>query len=87
MIFCVFMKATKESIKGLTNGLEPFQIDGIPEGFSFKYPSYIINGIEVGNYFIAFIPLTEVSSVVAQTEKELLDLYNKSIKKRDGKRN
>jgi len=58
---CIPMKVTRayaeESAK--EKGYEPIQVDGIPEGFSFKKPDIDIGGkVHVGE-LIAFIPLAE----------------------------
>lgn len=60
-------------------GLEPVQIDGIPEGFSFKYPNVEINNKLIKRGYIAFIPLRDDSHktarVYGETKKELLTAY------------
>lgn len=66
------------------NGLEPMQIDSIPEGFSFKVPDITIGGrLHEGDY-IAFIPLTEWGElghkVTARTEFGLQELYKVATK-------
>lgn len=71
------MKATKKRVELFTEDFEEIQIDGIPEGFSFKVPSYKIGEKEYGGYFIAYIPFSEMKRVKANTEEELLELYKK----------
>lgn len=68
------MKVTRayaeESAK--EKGYEPIQVDGIPEGFSFKKPDIDIGGkVHVGE-LIAFIPL-------AETERELASVTGKDV--------
>lgn len=59
----------------LSKGLEPVQIDGIPEGFSFKEPDLQIGEeIHVGKY-VLFQPLG-VDAVRTETQEELLTSYN-----------
>jgi len=55
------MKITKANVeKYIENkGYEPIQIDGIPEGFSFKEPSVNINGVEHQGRIIKFKPLSD----------------------------
>lgn len=78
------MKITRANVAEYAQkcGLEPVQIDGIPEGFSFKQP-----GITVGSSFhegeyIAFVPLREwedeKSSVRAITVTALQTLFKRS---------
>ncbi len=61
-------------------GYEPVQIDGIPEGFSFRKPDVNIGGVSHIGQFIAFIPLADWdndSTVLASTPNDLLNAYNK----------
>lgn len=71
------MKWTRANVESWTNerGLEPVQIDGIPEGFSFKEPDITINGEDHTGSYIAYIPLSE-ESVYAVSEEDLLVAYN-----------
>lgn len=80
------MKVTRVSVETdcTEAGWEPVQIDGIPEGFSWKMPDVEIGGVNhIGDY-VAFIPLAEVErqpfKVVASTIEGLLAKYN-AIKK------
>jgi len=75
------MKATRATVEEYANskGLEPVQIDSIPEGFSFKEPDITIAGVEHKGQYIAFFPLSEWSSVKAETIEQLLQGY-KQIK-------
>ena len=76
------MKTTRASVEEFAKkkGYDPVQIDGIPEGFSWKAPDITIGGREHVGYFIAFVPLSEDegerSSVVSQTKEGLLEAYN-----------
>jgi len=80
------MKYTKDSVaEEVKNKYEPVQIDGIPEGFSFKAPTLKIGIKEYeGDYYI-FIPLTTHSfSFNAETsEQSIVNEYNKAIKQRN----
>lgn len=55
------MKATRESVEewAKEKGLEPIQIDGIPEGFSFKEPDLTVNEIEHKGRILKIKPLSE----------------------------
>lgn len=66
------------------NGLEPLQIDGIPEGFSFIEPDVTIGGVDYSGMLVVFVPLKEWNDGVIRTKSlsELLDLY---LKKKNGK--
>lgn len=57
-------------------GLEPTQIDGIPEGFSYKEPDVTIGGkLHVGRY-VAFIPFNnDEVCVYADAPKDLIKAY------------
>lgn len=70
------MKATRESVEQLTKEYEPIQIDGIPEGFSFKKPDITIGGKEHKGFYIAYLPLSEHETVVAMNVHDLLKVYN-----------
>ena len=64
------MKVTLASVKEkvINKGYEPVQIDGIPEGFSFKEPDIQIGEkIHEGKY-LAFIPLKEWESEASQVK-------------------
>ncbi len=56
------MKATRANVEeyALNKGLEPVQIDGIPEGFSFREADVTIDGIEHKGRIITFEPLKEL---------------------------
>lgn len=79
------MKMTRAYVEDYTKntGFEPVQIDGIPEGFSFKSPDLEIGGKTVKGKYIAFIPMKdseqEHHKVFGSTKEELLEVY-KSIK-------
>lgn len=55
------MKWTRASVEkyALENGLEPIQIDGIPEGFSWKEPDITIGGVFHEGKIIKFKPLAD----------------------------
>lgn len=72
------MKATRESVELLTIGYEPIQVDGIPEGFSFKKPDITIGGKEHKGFYIAYLPLSNNETVVAMNIHDLLKHYNKT---------
>lgn len=74
-------KVTRASVEAFAQqeGLEPIQIDGIPEGFSFKESDVKIgNSVHPGR-FTAFIPLKrwedEISQVWGLSEEGLLKVY------------
>lgn len=75
------MKVTLASIEDRikNKGYEPVQIDGIPEGFSFKEPDITIGGEFHEGKYVAFIPLkewdTETSQVWSYSMKGLLEIY------------
>ena len=84
------MKTTLESVTryALGQGWEPVQIDGIPEGFSYKKPDLGVGGILHKGGYVVFVPLQRFTEqhmgfYIADTEEELLKWYNKQIK--DGK--
>lgn len=71
------MRYTRENVyQHYSRGASPIQIDGIPEGFSFKYPDLIIGGKVHWGKFKAFVPLTDIC-LSADTIEELQDLYKK----------
>lgn len=55
------MKATRVNVEewAKTKGLEPVQIDGIPEGFSWIEPDITINGVEHKGRILKIKPLSE----------------------------
>ncbi len=57
-------------------GLTPIEIDGIPDGFAYKYPDVTIGGVTHEGLLIAYIPLSEFKMVSATTQQQLLELYN-----------
>lgn len=76
------MITTLATVKEYTQkaGMEPVQIDGIPEGFSYQMKSMSVSGVQHEGKFIAFIPLSDDKYVMADTKEELLNKY-KAIKK------
>lgn len=72
------MTTTCESVTlyANNNGLTSVQIDGIPEGFSFKKPDVQIGEIIYKGKYITFIPLSiDGKSVECDTEQDLLRAY------------
>lgn len=72
------MKITHAQVQDWSRqrGLEPVQVNGIPEGFSFKEPDITINGTDhIGDY-VAYIPLSDWQSVRATSIEELQAKYN-----------
>jgi hypothetical protein len=64
-------------------GYEPVQIDGIPEGFSYKKPDITISGVVHAGGYVAFIPLADwenESVIKAGSVEDLLKAY-KEFKK------
>ena len=58
-------------------GLEYVQIDGIPEGFSFKRPDiHIGNAIHKGEY-VLYVP-GKVQTIIRKTKEELLQAYERN---------
>lgn len=55
------MKITRANVEKYVKekGLEPIQIDGIPEGFSWKEPDININRKQIKGRIIKFKPLGE----------------------------
>ncbi len=68
------MRYTRANIEHFTRGANPVQIDGIPEGFSFKFPDLIIGKVLREGKYRAFVPLTDVV-LSADTIEQLQDLY------------
>lgn len=88
------MKLTIADVRKIAEdtGLEPIQIDGIPEGFSYKRPDVTIGKEVHKGTYLAFIPLrlwnNEMKSAFVEVDSPddlLLTLYDKAIKERDGK--
>lgn len=57
-----------------SKGLVPYQIDGIPEGFSYKEADVTIGGKEHLGQYVAFLPLKE-EQISSTNKEDLLDLY------------
>lgn len=55
------MKITHANVADFAKAraLEPIQIDGVPEGFSFKEPDLMIGDLLHEGDYVAFIPLRE----------------------------
>jgi len=61
-------------------GYESIQVDGIPEGFSFKEPNITIGEIEHEGDYTAFIPNHD-EQVFSSNKEDLLFIYNLELKK------
>lgn len=78
------MKITRASAEEWASkrGYKPVQIDGIPEGFSFRTPDVTIGNSTHFGRFIALVPLAEWDGedvkCEATTEHHLLELFNKA---------
>lgn len=75
------MTNTRSNVQSfaLNEGYEPIQIDGIPEGFSFKMPD-----IQIGDSYhigecIAFIPNSDVS-INSYSIELLQEIYKTHVK-------
>lgn len=81
------MKNTAENIKDKVSsyGLQEVQIDGIPEGFSYKFPDITIGSQTHFGHYLSYVPMAD-SIVRGKTQEELLENYNLAIKERDGKK-
>lgn len=81
------MKHTRVNVEheAKQKGLEPIQIDGIPEGFSFKAPDVQIGETLHKGQYVAFVPMTE-SVVWSYDMDKLLEFY-KFESEKYGKRN
>lgn len=83
------MKITRANVQKYTKekGLELIQIDGIPEGFSFKSAGIHIGPKFYGGQYFAFIPMMPWDKGIVQENNiyDLLKEYNKP-RIRDGKR-
>ncbi len=63
------------------HGLEPVQIDGIPDGFAFIEPDVTIGeNTHIGSY-VAIIPLSDNEIIKSPYKDQLLDIYNLCQKK------
>lgn len=80
------MKWTRVNVEKFVKekGLEPVQIDGIPEGFSFKEPDVTIGGRFHKGELAAFFPLHDWSDgfQVRNNEKDLLAVYKEKCRKK-----
>lgn len=74
------MKITHANVQAWAKerGLEPVQIDGIPEGFSFKEPDITIGDEDHIGGYVAYVPLSEWVAVYAPTTNELLTKYQQN---------
>lgn len=82
-------KVTRVNVEAYAKqkGLEPIQIDGIIEGFTFLEDAITIGGITYAGKYIAFVPNFpwEDGMVKADSVGELLQEYGNKLKTRDGK--
>lgn len=74
------MKATRVNVERIATqrGLEPIQIDGIPEGFSFKAPDLEVGGKLYAGQYVVYVPNTE-KIVWGYHLDTLLEQYNLEI--------
>lgn len=72
------MKATRANVElwAKERGLESVQIDGIPEGFSFKESAVTIGDQEHKGRYIAYVPMSNWKIVYSPTAQQLLRDYN-----------
>jgi len=77
------MKITRQDVEKYVAGrpMSEVQVDGIPDGFAFKYADVNIGGKEVLGSLIAYVPLSNWKAVFAQggDYKKLVELYNKEL--------
>lgn len=82
------MKITRENVAEYAQekGLEPVQIDGVPEGFSFLGPHIKIGNVTHVSNFIGFIPLADwddpSATIKSKLVHEFTELYYKEMNKR-----
>ncbi len=69
------MRNTRANVSERAKHLTPIQIDGIPEGFSFKVDDVTIGGKLHKGQYVAYIPRTEEICWAYDIEK-LLKQYN-----------
>ena len=63
-------------------GLEPVQVDGIPEGFSWKQPDVTVGDVlHVGKY-VVYGPLG-LDVVECRKQQDMVNIYN-SFKRNNG---
>lgn len=83
------MKITRANVEKYAEekGLEPIQIGGIPEGFSFIEPDITIGSVTHSGMLTAFVPNHDWDKGVIREKDlfELLEKYHNTIKIRDGK--
>lgn len=71
---------------GREKGLDPIQVDGVPEGFSFREPDLTIGSLTHKGGYVALIPLAsflsgeEVPMVKSETLGTLVELYKEETK-------
>lgn len=61
------MKATRANVEeyAKNKGYEPVQIDGIPEGFSWKEPDITIGDVHIEGRIVKFQPLVEFNESIS----------------------
>lgn len=71
------MKITRADVQKWTEerGLEPVQIDGIPEGFSFKEPDIKIGDTLHEGDYVAYVPLSQWLAAYAPSIDQLQARY------------
>lgn len=83
------MKATRANVEAYAKekGLEPVQIDGIPEGFSYKAPDVIIGDKNYEGTYIVIYPgeewdgtITTLPHYTSATEERLVRMFNRGYK-------
>lgn len=75
------MKANRVNVDEYAKekGLEPIQVDGIPDGFAWKEPDVTIGNItHIGDY-LAFLPLLDFNIVHGSDRDDLLISYNENV--------
>lgn len=69
-----FASVQKQAVK---LGWTPVQLDGIPDGFSYKTPDLTIGDVMHQGRYAAFVPLNnDEVRVYGDTAEELLKNYN-----------
>lgn len=76
------MKITKANVSkwATERGLIPVQLDGIPEGFSFKENDLTVGNVTNYGQYIAYVPLSDWETIYANSTKSLQDQYKKYVK-------
>lgn len=74
------MKITRADVEvwSKERGLESIQVDGIPEGFSFKEPDLNIGSRNYFGKYVAYIPLSNWTIIYSPTIEQLIKEYNQN---------